>query len=182
MLAILANPVRNNGSVGPYLTAGNAGVTAVLDYTLMDSGDSYGSVVPGPETLATIAAGTDTKSTFKAYSAGNFAKMVAGDYIIRGVTTKLAGVANNNQIKFGSDFGRKSIHFSENRTTSFLYAWTFTANKDGQPTFATTYTNRGAYFQNDDAARPTRAIPGEFTYMETGNEATNKDYSAITGK
>ena len=186
MLAILANPIRNNGSTGVFINAtgaGAGGITSSLDYTKVGSNvKDYGSHVPAPETLATIAGGTDTRPTFKPYSAGNFAKMVAGDYIIRGVTTKLAGVSGNNQIKFGSDFGRKSIHFTENRTTTFLSVWTWTADKDGQPTYTFTVVNRGAYFQNDDAAKPTRAIPGEFTFMETGATPTNKDYPAITGQ
>jgi hypothetical protein len=55
----------------------------------------------------------------------------------------------------------------------------WTADDEGGITWTGTYQN-SSYALTDDAATPTRAIPGEFTLKESANAPVNKDYPAKT--
>ena len=114
----------------------------------------------------------DITGVDKALTAGDFAKMTAGSYVMRRVTTTLAGVANTTLLTGASDFGRRSNN--SNLTVRFTKLATYSGL-----TGAATYTDYN-YALTDDAANPTRAIPGEFTIKEHGGDPTNKDYGAKT--
>ena len=119
----------------------------------------------------------DTADLDKALTAGTLAKMTAGAYVMRRVTTTLAGVANTTLLTGASDFGRRSIHKTQTVYVTKLSAYNFF-------TGAATYADSN-YTPTDDAATPTRAIPGEFTITPHGNTTDvsnmNKDYPAKTG-
>lgn len=113
----------------------------------------------------------DITGVDKALSTGTFAKMTAGSYVMRRVTTTLAGVANTSLLTGGSDFGyRRGVN--ANLTVRFTKLATYSGL-----TGAATYTDYD-YTLTDDAASPTRAIPGEFTIKEHGGDPVNKDYPA----
>lgn len=186
--AKVGQPTRNNGAT--VMLAGNIDATETVtnalgkDILSFRSG-IHGSRIPSPETNATIAAGTATAGVFKAVDAGLFAKMTAGEYIIRRQADKIAGVSNTVLNSGASDFGRNSIHKKENRrTTRMIQAgWNFATGQ-----FLTDPVNALDSFGNDDAARPTRAIPGELVLFVHGPSTDGAlavplqdDYKAKTG-
>lgn len=119
----------------------------------------------------------DTADTAKVHEDGTFAKMAVGKYVMRRVTTTLAGIANTTLLTGASDFGRRSINGVGAVKVTKLSAFNFFT---GVPTYVSTN-----YTLTDHAATPTRAIPGEFTFTPHGNTADytnmNKDYGAKTG-
>ncbi len=118
----------------------------------------------------------------KIVSAGNFATMTKGRYIIRKVTSTIAGVANTTLLTGASDFGeRQSINKIESVRNTFLHALTWTSDKDGQPTYSFTKTDSLDNFAQDDAARPSLAVPGELVYRTGSPSVTLADYSEKTG-
>lgn len=116
----------------------------------------------------------------KVNNSGTLAKMVKGSYVMRRVTTTLAGVANTMLLSGASAYFRKSIHKVNTVRNNYLRSVTWTADDEGGVTWAYTYAADSSYALTDDAATPTRAIPGEFTLKEPGNTPVNKDYPAKT--
>lgn len=114
--------------------------------------------------------------------AGTFAKMTAGQYIILGFTKQIAGNANT-LLSFTANF---SPHFSRNmfhspiRTTHYVSAgpglqggWYYVT---GVPVNRT-YSND---VLNADKNPGSYAIPGDLTFMSTGQKATTQSYLAKT--
>jgi len=143
----------------------------------------------------------------KALSAGVFAVMTAGEYIIRRVTTKLAGVAKTILRSSAADFAtRRSIHKKESWRTHYLkqvtwansgatledpdtnsakYTFVYSDNAEAEDAFAfgqnSSATNPANQSTYDIAARPTLAQPGQLVY-KTGRPAPVKAlYSEKTG-
>lgn len=161
-------------------TSGN--ITQSIDFDKIDLHTGvHGSKVAGPETDTTIADGTDTKGTYQPLSTGTFAyKMTAGNFVVRRVATTLSGVASSVLYSGASDWGgRKSIHKIEQVRTLKQSTWNWIT---GQATTNTVEINyAGISGTTDNAARPSRSVPGELVYMETGYTPTQADYSAKTG-
>lgn len=152
--------VRNGGTVvSPRFTAKNLGDT---DYQ-------------GSPSLFEGMPGTDI-----AEAGGTFGTMTPTSFIIRRITTQLAGIANTSLLSGGSDFGQhRSVHSSTTRKTTFLVGISWEADKDGQPTYTLTQNTSDLDFGTDDAAAFSYAIPGELTINQYGTPV-NKDYSART--
>lgn len=111
---------------------------------------------------------------------GTFGTMTASSFIIRRVTTQIAGLANTAIRSGGSDNGqRRSIHSITTMKTTFLSTLRWQANRDGQPTYTLTKSNQDLDFGTDDAAVYTNSVPGELTINQYGTP-TNKDYSSRT--
>lgn len=161
------------------------------DYTLATHGLSVGDVVnvtgstsgnvDGPQKITSVP---DVNSfvTDKAYVAsasagsytevaGRFASMTAGQYIMLGYASSVAG-GQATRTGFGSDYGiRRSIHKLEHyynrRVATAIRAgyWNiYTGTWSTDPTVADDAPTWGT----DEAATPTRAIPGELTYRVSG--------------
>lgn len=100
-----------------------------------------------------------------ALSSGEYNTMRVNKYVIRKVTTELAGVANTTLQSGGSDYGhRRAVKLIEHMRTTFLSGLSWVASGDGMPTYTFTRTTTDTSFGTDDAARPTLAVPGEITY------------------
>lgn len=129
----------------------------------------------------------------KALSSGTLAYRVGG--VIRRVTTSLSGVANTKLLSGGSDFGRmRSIHKLEATRFSFLSGRSWSVDSDGRVVYTHTTTAGGANggwwsisgnadgtSSTDDAATPTRSIPGELVYKSMKNAPVTANYTAKTG-
>lgn len=123
---------------------------------------------------------TNLSGLAKSVSDGTFAVLTKAKYVIRKVTTTLAGVANTAILSGASDFGnRVAIKKIESVRTTFLSSLSWTANKDGMPTYTFTKSQKHTAYANDHAARPTLAVPGELVYV-VGNTPQLKDYAAKT--
>lgn len=161
---------KNNSGVVVY-----GGNTTRTDFAVKNSTGDNNTRVNGTGPKITNGSGLN-----KALSAGTFAVMTAGLYVIRKITTTLAGVANTSILSGASDFGhRLPIAFKESQRTTFLSGLSWAANPGKLPTYTLTKSNLNTSYGNDNAARPTLAIPGELTYI-VGKTPINDDYKAKT--
>lgn len=155
---------------------GSALVDGVNTYRV--NADIYASVA---------VTGSDLQRTVVGYS--TMGTPVEGEYIIRGVTSKLAGSADYTLRSPGSyiDAHARDIHQRENVwTTRVAQA---IRNGDWNPylgafsTDPTTADDMSAFETNgvDDAANPTRSVPGELTYRDGSPSPTLDEYSAKYG-
>lgn len=115
---------------------------------------------------------------------GNFATMTAGAYVMRRVTSTLAGIANTALRSGGSDGYRRSIHKVEAaRTTRFATAIRagYWDEFNGVWTTAPTVANDISDWGTDQAATPTYAVPGELVYRDGSPLPIQDDYKAKTG-
>lgn len=123
------------------------------------------------------------EGTLAYYSAlGTFATMTAGAYVMRKVTTTLAGQSNTMLRSGASDFGvRRSIHKLEHlwtlRVATAIRAG-FWHIYSGVFTTAPTNADDASTMGTDDAANPTLAIPGELVYRTGDPLPTQDDYQA----
>lgn len=158
---INSNPQKNNGGVvlnGGNVNTSNSPITR--NHTLRENAvnDGYGSVV----VKATSPAQSGYTGGILAVAGGNFAhQMVAGEYLIRGYSSKVNG-STNNAIKFpASDKGiRRPIHLLERSRRLHETAWDYVTGD------VTKGGNAGdlVSYSSDDAARPTMAVPGALIY------------------
>lgn len=141
--------------------------------TLFNSADL---TVTGPARDAVVHDGSDIDT---ANSSGEFNVMRVGQYVIRKVTTMLAGLANTTLQTGASDFGvRRAIRFIESMRTTFLSGLEWAADKDGMPTYTFTRTTANTSYGTDDAARPSLAVPGEITYRTGAANPVNDELEA----
>lgn len=155
--------------------------------TIMDGGnkasDSVVTAVPGIETMgyrsgvsgSKVPGPSSSAGTSRGLGSGTFAYQVAGKYCIRRVSDTINGTANTTLVSGCSDWGiRRPIHSATTRRSVKVTGWNVNWQRTG-----TTETNDS--FGADHAATPTRAVPGELVYMETGATPTQDDYQAKTG-
>lgn len=189
--------VQSKNVFGAFHTSSTA-ITSVADdgngycdFTLATHGLSVGDVinvtgstsgnVDGPQKITSVPDAssfvTDKPYTASASAgsytevAGNFATMTAGQYIMLGYSSSVAG-GQATRVGFGSDYGiRRSIHKLEHlytrRVATAIRAgyWNiYTGTWSTDPTVADDASTMGT----DDAATPTRAKPGELTYRVSG--------------
>lgn len=140
------------------------------------------SIVTDKDYVASATAGSYT------LVAGNFATMTAEQYIMLAYSSSVAG-GQKVRTGFGSDFGiRRSIHKLEHMYSRLVatairagYWNIYTGVWSTDPTVQDDAATWGA----DNAAAPTRPIPGELTYRVSGqpdgtNGVTQADYEAKT--
>jgi len=184
-VAVSGQPQKNDG--GTILQAGNIGANSpvsTLTLATNASESQNGSKV--------IQSATSNIGTMKPISGGAFAKMTAGKYIVRGLTGQsIAGVALSGigNIKISADQdGNYSIkrwgQYERLHITSWNYSTgvaTYGGNS-GDPVYLSAVDGTVVDSANkqtiDEAANPTKAIPGELVYMTTGLLPTQANYSA----
>jgi hypothetical protein len=178
-----AGSTRNNG--GTILRAGSV-ASSLWDN--LNIGLRY--ALTGPIVYNTSALSGSRKQNDVALSGGNFATMTAGRYIMRRVTTTLAGQSNTVLRSPASNYGeRKGIHKATAWRTKFAGTLTYTVTSstieeltDGTArpryTYAWVYslqnvvgeqnssaTNPASLGANVDAAStPSIAVPGQLIY------------------
>ncbi len=163
---------RNNG--GTILHGGNIASTRWDNFSLIANNDTrkYSTLIPAA-----------TAHMVKPYSAGNYGKMVANQYVVRRMGTYIAGQSNTVLLSGASSFFRFPIKPLEGTRRLHITAWNAVT---GAPTYG---GNRGdAYSFHaidsgsvvDQAAHPSRAVPGELVYLRGGLIPYMDDYKAIT--
>ena len=177
--AITANPFRHNGAT--VLGGGNIdGVNVTNDLTLATNAFVRKSKV----VRAVSPDESGNLGTLRPLSGGTFAGQVAGSYIMRRVTTTLAGSVANTVLKSGaSDYGNRPY---ANAGIQEILDITSVDMYTGVATFG---GNRGSgvpYIKPDDGSEvnfeafPTDAVPGSLAYMVTGILPTQADYPPKT--
>lgn len=155
-----------------------------------------GSALPSPLSDATIsantagdaepAAGRSKNPTYKPLAAGTFGYMAAGKYVAKKLAVTLSGVANTVLYTGAADYGRKPTYLRSGIRTSYLYAWTWTADNEGAPTYSKTYHNRtpaqnDMNGQDEASVLVTRALPGEIQFLFGAKTPLQANYPARTG-
>jgi hypothetical protein len=173
-----SGPIRNNGATVPRGGAIVSGgpVTSAPD-NLTQGYTSKG--VGGTSVISQTGSNIGTQ---KAVTANAFARtMVAGQFVMMRYGY-IAGSATNFLNSGAADFGRRAINYKENRRSYHITSW------DYETGVATKGAPTNDDFGQDHAARPTRAIPGEFTFTDRGIATSgalavplNDDYDAKTG-
>lgn len=151
-------PVRNNGAVVPRggNIATNSPVTSAPDnLTQGYNSRGVGGTTPLSKTGSNIG-------TMKAVSSGTFARnMVSGQYVMMRYGT-IGGSTTNFLNSGAGDFGRRSILSKTNRRSYHITSWNYVTG------VATKSGDTNDSFGADNAADPTRAIPGELVYTDHG--------------
>lgn len=188
----------NNG--GTVVNAGNVSadspITKVIDVNDLNTGSEYGSKVV--VNTATGAAFTDPQGVIKAKSAGTFAYTPAkgSNFLMRAAGDTNAGKINNSASSLLTvPGGATNVSIHKLVTTRQLGTYA-TASFDvlatpssGVVPGRTKGTGAGTlveYVQaddgstaaSDDAATPTRSVPGELTYMFGSVSPKQDDYKA----
>ena len=169
---ISGSTVRKNGGAVAY---GNAASTSPITRNVTPAqcanapSESRLTSYPKQETGAPGASG------IKTLISGDFAKLTAGRYVIVQNTAYLAGNANTTLKIPASAYFNFPIAKRESRNTRKIVTagWNYVT---GQPLSTPTVTTDS--FGNDEAARPTRAIPGEFVYDKGAPLPTQANYTA----
>jgi len=171
-------PVNNGGTIKK---AGNANTTTgpiTVSRTLAD--DAWRSPYGSNVTQAVSPGSSGNIGTFSAFTNFNH-QNVPGEYIMRKRTRYVNGSANTLLTSCASDVGiRRSIPKLETTRvlgSGYLTSW------DYETGAITKGANAGevASFGNDDAARPTDAIPGELAYKTGAKLPVEDDYKPRTG-
>lgn len=195
--AVSANAYKNTGGTviwggaadttkGPITNAPDTTVTTV------SAKATWGSKVQNPETDAAIAAGTDTAPTYKPLSAGTFATMAAGYYIIKaGSQDKIAGTTVASLRSAGNPMPnrrKKAVRARYALRTIKISGWSYvtgaaTIVRNGSTVDtveAADGTTPASYRVADQAANPTMSVPGELCYRTGDPAPTTDEYQART--
>ena len=119
----------------------------------------------------------------KPVSAGVYASMEAGFYVVRGMCTRIAQTSNTVLNSGASSHFRFPIKFSESARRLHITAWNAVT---GAPTYggnrgdSYNYGNIDSGTYIDQAAHPSRAVPGELVYRTGDPDPFMDDYKAIT--
>jgi hypothetical protein len=171
-LQVDGNPVttsstNNNG--GSVLNGGSTTILDSVDLGYSDVGVFGSSVVDGSDADKALSAGT--------FSYNNQSP------IAKRVTESLSGVSNTYLQSGASVPGNvRSIHSIQSvrtrRLTTAIRAgeWNIYSGKFGTDPVVAVDT-----FTNDDAASPTRSVPGELTYKTGAPTPVQDDYKKKTG-
>lgn len=172
--AVSANDLKDNG--GTVLMGGNiaadGAITNAPDMTITGAGRKPN---PAPTQSATANIGTT-----KVNDSGTFAKLKAGEYVVKGggVTTELAGVAYTGLQSGANNVQTKSIKTLLTRSTVLIDSWNYAT---GEATFNIGNPSSDDFDINSSYAAPTRAVPGNLVYMVTGAVPETDAYSEKTG-
>lgn len=168
---ISGSTTRNNN--GTILLGGNVSATGPVtnapDKTVLGAG---ATPPPSPKNSANVG-------TTKAVSAGNFAKLASGSYVVYGgdITTTLAGVSNTEIANTASDEHRKRVNQITSRRTVRITSWDY---RTGTPTYHASNPSNDSFGADHAADNTTKAIPGELVYRIGKPVPTQADYPART--
>lgn len=125
----------------------------------------------------------DTAHMKKSISAGVYASMEAGQYVARIIGSRIAQTDSSAMRFAASSFYRFPIKPKEGERRLHLTAFnalTGAVTKGANAGDSYNYTAIDSGSTIDQAAHPSRAVPGELVYLVTGQTPTMVDYSAIT--
>lgn len=170
---ISGSGIRNRG--GTVLNAGN------VSSAYWDSLSVRNAALNATVTTCTPVSGVAT-GNIKAYGAGTFIYSDRDEFVIRGVSNKLSGVATSIIRIPASDYERRLINTFKSDTRWHITSWNYVT---GAPTYG---GSRGAAVYTKDVAdtnltngepAPTRAVPGELVYRTGAPLPVQDDYNAV---
>lgn len=190
--AVAITAVTQSGSTGYVNIEKTTHGLAVGDIIMVSGTNVVGYNVTHKVTVVTDANNIQTDVFYSADStthgyyrtvSGSYNKMVAGRYISRFLSGGyLANVANTSMEFSSAQRFRRHIDGANNAYRYDITSWDYVTG------VVTKGSNAGASYNfvdpvgggtaDDSAIRPTMAIPGEFTYLVTGQVPTNVDFEA----
>ncbi len=167
--AVSGNAYKNNG--GTVIVGGSATTRTDVNVASFSQIRGFNSKIEaGPKLVANY--------TSKGVSGNVFSYIAAGEYQIINSSTKIGG-ASSSVIKFaGQEYQRISIARIESRRSTDILTIGL-AYRTGRPISALSVSNDS--FGSDSAARPSRALPGELTFMRGSPTPYSTTYAARTG-
>ncbi len=180
--------VNNGGTiVGAGNVSADSPITKVIDVNDLNTGSEYGSKVV--VNTATGAEFTDPHGVIKAKTSGTFAYTPAAgtNYLLRAAGDTNAGKVNGSSssvLTVPGGVSNKSIHSLETTRQLGTYATAefnvLAVPSSGVVPGRTKGTGAGTEvdYGQDDAASPTRSVPGELTYMFGSVTPKQDDYKA----
>lgn len=172
--AITANSVKDNGAtvlMGGNIDSNNATVTNAPNASILGAGRQDQPSVQQSSYVGTTIANSN----------GNFAQQDARNFIVKGgnITTTLAGVAYTN-LRGGANRNQiTSINSLLTRKTVLIDSWNYVT---GSPTYNASNPSDDDFGDvNGTHSLPTRAVPGNLVYLETGADTTTTAYKEKTG-
>lgn len=178
--AISGNPVKNDtGTILGVNDVSNVNGLPIIENTT-NTGSVYGSKLA----LAVSPASSGNIGTAKAISGGRFSNLTAGDYIIRGITTTIAGSASTILKSGASDVGgprgRNAWYgYRRQNITSWNYETGAATKGAGDGDLVLASGINGTTGIRADHAN-SYVVPGELTYQKGANLAVNDDYKVST--
>jgi len=158
------SPIRNNGGVVP---RGGA-ITTNSPITSAPDNLTQGYRSGGVGGTSPITQTTSNMGAIKAVSANAFARvMTSGQYVMMRYGF-IAGAASNFLNAAGNADFRRSINSKTNRRSYHITSFQLTKNGTAGAFVANKGADTNDDFNRDDAANPTRAIPGELVYSDHG--------------
>lgn len=168
--------VADTGAKNNHANIINAGTQPTgsdsANLTLSNAGKGASTVNKVTQAVTTASSGN--LGTLKVISGGTFQNYTEGDYIYPLIAGTIAGSANTVLDKPNSQQINRPIAFTESNRRINITSW-------NAVTGAATYGgNRGDAidFGTDDAARPTRAVPGELAFLIGGATPSQLNYAA----
>lgn len=168
---ISANSIKSN--TGTVAGAGTQPSTSTISE--LDIGDmNKGATELNKVKMAVSTPSSGNLGTLKVISGGTFQNLTAGNYVYPVICDTIAGQANTAHATPASNQISRPIAFTEGTRRINITSW-------NAVTGAATYGgNRGdaVSFGTDDAANPTRAIPGELVIAIGGATPSQLNYPA----
>lgn len=176
--SITGNIINDDGgAVYGRITLTNSAMTAKVNPGILVERSSNGHL-PAAGSVASSGLGVA-----KSLSGGTFGIVNVGKYIILRQSTYVANVANTMFRSGSSEVGRrKPIAYIESIRTvgDRAVGWNYVTGRllnTPTPTNDTFKSIDGGAIV-DQAARPSRAVPGEFVYLTASKTPVQKDYPA----
>lgn len=187
---VSSKPINNSGAVvvmGGNISA-NSFVTSAPYATIVNQHPNFvGAVIPHvlvQNDLTNKTPSLHNCGRWQPLSGGSYAKMNAGQYVIRRYTNFLAGLASNILNSGCSDFaGRQSIHRQIRDRYHVMYQINIgfgdpLAQLGGTNTDTFSYDDNVTVWALDKEGAVTRAVPGYLVYRVASTAFTTKQYPA----
>jgi len=175
--AISGNAYKHNGAT--VLWGGAANTSQVNAPVTAAPGNAIIGVRTGTQMATTLLIGSGVKAAIT----GDFAKMTQGRYVMQGNTGYLAGNVSTKINTGGSlNSASRSIHWKENQRSllQVTAGWNYVTGQ-----FLTAPTSQNDTYKSIDGGavvdqedRPSRAVPGEFTFRYGAFAPSGAKYKA----
>lgn len=177
---VTGNRIKPNG--GSFVGYTSISSTQTNITAKVNVGDSSKRFSPGHVPNPGAASGI---TTVYGLSSGTYAKMTKGQYLAYRLTTQIAGIPNvilragTSQIGLQRPINKlEAIRTRQQRAAGWSYV---TGQLLSVPSVTNdTFKSIDGTGNIDQAARPTRAVPGEFVYLTASKTPIQRDYPART--
>jgi len=182
--AISANTYKPEGNTGVVFQGGAVDTVdgpIPRSLTIAESTDQHENTYGSKVVLAVSPAQSGNLGTAKALAAGVFAGQEEGKYVAKILGTRVAQTDNTFLRSGASDIAsRDTLHYKHGDRALQENSWDYETGAVTKGANA----GSGVYYVDPETgstvtveARPSKTVPGRFTFMVNGKTATNNVYS-----